>query len=136
MFSKFDLFCMQRVNLQLQKDSLLFSYAPNVQEALSLPCKKDFCTVVIFRKVMILLQLILKSAYQPLILLIKTINGLLQFLFMKHFLISMLFCLMLSWCSNADKSEKDIEAIKNLLQQERRAHFEKDADLFVSEFFE
>jgi len=53
---------------------------------------------------------------------------------MKYFFIPMFFCLILTSCSNTDKNGKDIEAIKNLLQQERKAHFRKDADLFVSEF--
>ena len=53
---------------------------------------------------------------------------------MKYFFIPMIFCLMLGSCSNADNSGKDIEAIKNLLNQERKAHFQKDADLFISEF--
>lgn len=53
---------------------------------------------------------------------------------MKYSFMAIVFCSILTSCSNAPKNEKDVEVIKNLLQQERRAHFQKDADLFVSEF--
>ena len=53
---------------------------------------------------------------------------------MKYSFIVLSFCSILVSCSNVNKNEKDVEAIKNLLQQERGAHFQKDVALFVSEF--
>ena len=48
-----------------------------------------------------------------------------------------LFCLIASFaysCSNKADLEKEKTAIRNLLQQERKAHFDRDVELFVSEF--
>jgi hypothetical protein len=49
---------------------------------------------------------------------------------MKYFIVA----LLLASCRSADSNDEDIIAIKNILQQERQAHFNKDVNLFLSEF--
>ena len=43
-------------------------------------------------------------------------------------------CILFFSCNNKSSHINDEKAIKNLLQQERKAHFEKNTDLFISEF--
>lgn len=50
---------------------------------------------------------------------------------MKWLMISLL---LVTACSNTTNSDTDTQQILALLQQERKAHFNKDVDLFTSEF--
>ena len=43
-------------------------------------------------------------------------------------------CILFFSCNNNASHINDEKAIRDLLQQERKAHFEKDTDLFISEF--
>src|SRR4030095_559424 len=53
---------------------------------------------------------------------------------MRYFLIPAFYCSLLISCDMQNKNDTDIDAIRQLLQQERKAHLEKDVDLFLSEF--
>jgi hypothetical protein len=53
---------------------------------------------------------------------------------MKYITIS--FLLLLNACNNGTDTNADKDAILALLQQERKAHFNKDVNLFMSEFAE
>lgn len=47
-----------------------------------------------------------------------------------------LFIILFVSCASAEKTDKvkEEKAIRNLLKQERKAHFDRNVDLFVSEF--
>ena len=51
---------------------------------------------------------------------------------MKQYLI--LFSVIAISCHNKTDFESEEKAIRNLLQQERKAHFEKNVDLFAASF--
>lgn len=53
---------------------------------------------------------------------------------MKFVMVLTAFMYLLSGCTTAPDLQKEEAAIRRLLQQERTAHMERDAELFISEF--
>lgn len=51
-----------------------------------------------------------------------------------RFLTSLYFLVLFVSCSQKPDLETEETAIRNLLQQERKAHFDRNSDLFISEF--
>jgi len=52
---------------------------------------------------------------------------------MRCFFVLAFYCSLLISCDKQNKNN-DINAIRQLLQQERKAHLDRDVDLFLSEF--